>query len=148
MYRLPHREQHPPMQRPVDGCTARYVPAADGDVGATLDEPEQVRQHGRIVRPVDVHRDDDVVALVEGDGEALPVRRAEPALAGADDELDLPEVGRRGLDQLRSAIRAVVVDHQHVGSRNRVANGAEQAAHVVSLVVRRQDDHRAHDGAG
>ena len=47
---------------------------------------------------VDVHRDDHVVALVEGDGEAVAVGAAEALLAGAAQQLDLAELRRRLLD--------------------------------------------------
>ena len=130
------------MQRPVRRRPARDVARPDDGVGTGVDQGEHLREHRRVVGEVDVHRHDHVVALVEGDGEAVAVGAAEALLAGAPQQLDLAQLGRRLLDDRRRAVGAVVVDDQHVGVGQRLAHPGEQRRHVLALVVRRQHDDR------
>ena len=96
---------------------------------------------------VDVHRHDDVVALVEGDGEALPVGAAEALLAGPAKSLIWPELGGRLLDELGGAVGAVVVDDQDVGVGDARRGQPTGGGDVLALVVGRQHDDRPVGGS-
>ena len=135
----PSRQQAA-VPRPVGGGAAGHVARPDHGIRAGVDQGEHLGEHRRVVGEVDVHRDDDVVALVEGDGEAVAVGAAEALLARTPQQLDLAELGRRLLDERGRAVGAVVVDDEHVGVGQRPAHGGEQHRHVLALVVRRQHD--------
>jgi len=129
--------------RPVDGVATGHVTGADHGVGAGVQQAQQLGQDGRVVGEVDVHRHDDLVALVEGVGEAGPVRAAEALLAGAPQELDLPQVGGDLLDGVPGPVGTVVVDDEDIGGRRTGPNGRQQRPDVLPLVVGRDHDDRA-----
>ena len=149
MYRFPHRDSN-------RRCSGQSTVAPPGTYREpiTASAPASIRRSSSgstrgIVGEVDVHRHDDVVALVEGDGEALAVGAAETLLARPAQQLDLTVVGRHLLDQGGGAVRAVVVDDEDVGVGDGRAHGPQERGHVLPLVVRRQDDDRArHRRAG
>ena len=135
------------MQRPGDRRPAGHVSRPDHRIGPRAERGEQCGDRRRVVGEVDVHRDDRLVALVEGHGEPLPVGAAETLLARSAQELDLAELGGRLFDEGRRAVWAVVVDDQQIGVGDARPHRGEQARHVLGLVVRRQDDDRAHGSA-
>ncbi len=93
---------------------------------------------------VGIHRHDRLVALVEGSGEAVSIRRAETELAGPAKHLDPTELRGGPLGECCSAVGAVVVDHQHVGIGHRLAHGAQEPDDVLGLVEGRQHDDGTH----
>jgi len=76
---------------------ARRVARTDHEVRRAIDDrPDDVRQDGRIVRPVGVHLEDDRRTSVERDLEAVEVGPTEPLLGRAMTHAD-PGVGGRQL---------------------------------------------------
>jgi hypothetical protein len=132
--------QQSAVPRPVDCGAAADVARADHGVGASIDQSQQLAEYRWVVREVDVHRHDHVVALVESQCEALPVGAAQPLLAGAAQQLDLPEFAGDLLDQVAGAVGAVVVDDDDVNVRLRRADRGQQRPDVLTLVVRGEDD--------
>ena len=81
---------------------------------------------------VDVHRHDDVVAVVEGVLETGPVGAAEALLARPAQHRDLPQLGAELGDHVASAVRAVVVDDEHVGIGDRLPAPRGAASRTLS----------------
>src|SRR4051812_25719124 len=96
-----------------------------------------------LVGAVGVHLTDHVVPGLEGDPEAMAVRRAEAALLRPMDHLDSRVAGGQLVGQLPGAVRGVVVDDEHVQIGLRLAEATDDPAQVVGLVVRRHH----HDAA-
>ena len=97
-----------------------------------------------LVRAVGVHLTDDVVAGLERVGEAVTVRRAEPALVDPVQHVHL-RVGRRQVvGDPAGAVRGVVVHDQHVHVGPGGAQPLEDPGDVVGLLVGGDDHDHAH----
>jgi hypothetical protein len=76
--------------------------------------------------------------------DAAPVRPPEPAIAIVDQQAHAGKPGGVGRHQVRRAIRAAIVDHDHlVGDRQRIDRARhvlERLEDVLGLAVRRDDD--------
>ena len=88
-----------------------------------------------------------VVAALEAPGEPGPVGGAEALLRRPSQHRDPPSSRAGRLGQVGGAVRAAVVDHQHVGRRaRRPGPAAEDVGDVLGLLVGRDHDQRAHTG--
>ena len=128
------------MQRPVHDADAVQVARADDDVvvGGGRDERRQVLG---IVRQVGVHLADEVdVGLRDRLLQAVDIRAAEPALAGAVHDLDAAGIlDRQRIGDRAGAVRRSIVDDQHAETGVR-EHAAREQRQVVALVVGRDDD--------
>ena len=143
----PTREQ-PAMERPVGDRSAADIPRSECDVMTSGECPDQIRNCGRIVGQVDVHRHDDVIALIESSLHCVAVRAAETHLGLAMKHLHHAHLGRELFRQITRTVRTVVVDNQDCGVRYRFANTSQEQLDVVALVVRRSDDQNGHGRRG
>jgi len=96
------------------------------------------------VRQVGVDLDEPLVAPLEADPEAVPVRVAEAVLAGPHDHLDASELladlaGERG-----GAVRAAVVDHEDVDLGSGRPDPVQDLADVGRLLVGGHHDEGPH----
>src|SRR6266704_653686 len=84
--------------------------------------------------------DEHAVPAGQAPAEAGDVRGAETRLARAMQHMDVRIAGRELVGDLASAVRAVVVDDEHVSGGNGGSDPAHDRLDVVALVVGRDDD--------
>ena len=121
-----------------------HVARTDREVGALLDRGDQLGKHGGVVREVGVHLDHHVVATRQPDAEPGSIRGAEAGLRPPTQHLDAAEVDVELLGAVGGAVRAAVVDDEHVGVGERDACTLEHVVDVLDLVVRRYEHENAH----
>jgi hypothetical protein len=92
---------------------------------------------------VAVHREDEVGVVIEGVAKAREVRAAESQLSGAAQQVQPGLVLTGALDEIARAVRAVVVDDEHLDRGVAREDVGRERQDVLGLVVARQD----HDGA-
>ena len=81
-------------------------------------------------------------------GAGRPVRRAEPLLVIAADDLDVAEVVRRVVGKVGGAVGAAVVDDEDVGVGRHLPHRPDQCLDVVGLVVGGHHHRDTHDRPG
>ena len=96
------------------------------------------------MREVGVHLDQHVVAAGEAHDEAGAVRRAEPGLAAAAQDIDRAELDVELLGAIGGAVGTAVVDYEDVGVGQRLTRTPENVLDVLDLVVRGQHHEDAH----
>jgi hypothetical protein len=120
---------------PVAHGSTGNPPGADHEVGTGARERDHGREVGRIVRAVGIDLDDEVVATLSRDGEAREVGAAEPVFRGAVQHGDGGVGCGRGIHEVARAVRAAVVDDEHVGLGYGGAHSREKARDALDLVV-------------
>ena len=91
---------------------------------------------------VGVHLDDHVVAALESDREACPVRGPEAALRRPTQDVDVAELASDRLGKVTRTVGAVVVDDEHMCAGDRVMDAPQDVVKVRGLLVGRDDDQR------
>jgi len=99
-----------------------------------------------LVGTVGVHFDQDVVTGLQPPLEAGNVSRAQAFLALAVQDMDLGIVGGKAVGKLPGAVRAVVINHQHVRRRNSLPKALERLGQRFQFVVGGNDRKDAHKG--
>ena len=107
---------------------------------AAVEHPPQVLGS---VRPVGVHLDERVVALLERPGEPVEVGRAQTLLAGAVEDVDLVVGLGQLVGELAGAVGRVVVEDADVDLGDGTPDPLEDRREVLALVVGRDE----HDNA-
>ncbi|MEZ5786305.1 MAG: hypothetical protein R3D62_07490 [Xanthobacteraceae bacterium] len=104
------------------------------DIGPGIEQGEQSRYFGGVVREIGVHGDDPRVAPLARMHPAEPMRRADPEPAGSSNDAD--PIGSRltGLNLLSRAVRGVIVDDHDVGFDRKREDGVDQITDRVAFV--------------
>ncbi len=99
---------------------------------------------------VGVHLHEHVVATMHTPGETVPVGRTEPCLRRTAEQLDAAyvELAGQALHHRRSAVRASVVDDEHLGPRHGGQDRGDHRADVGRLVVGGDDYQRSQHSVG
>ena len=119
VFRCVIRHQHTP-DRPVDDVDAGDIPRADGSCLAPSDSGGVIEFHevGRIMREIQVHLEDKVIAVIDRPFESGDISRAETQLALAFDDVDASGILLHLLfDDGGGAVGRIVVDDKYVKVR-------------------------------
>ncbi len=98
------------------------------------------------MRAVRVHLHDDVIAALQGPGEARDVGLAQPGFLGPVHDVHVRIGLSELLSQVARAVRAVVIDDQQVRVWRRLPDPPCHDLKVLPLVVRRHHDEHSTGG--
>ena len=149
-----HAQEHPRQEMP-EPCQEQAVQTPAGEAV----RPEVARGHdhvyavgvrgqqagkvGRAVRKVGVQRDEEVIPLVVGVGDAGTMRAADAELASSMDHRDPTVLAREPVERRAGAVGRAIVDEENVRVQWESLELRAEPLDVAVLVVGRHEDEQA-----
>jgi hypothetical protein len=93
------------------------------------------RQVAGVVAEIGIHRDRDVIALVQGEAQSGEDGGPQAQLAGPMEHEDARISPRQLVGQVAGAVGRIVVDDKDIGRGDRLLDAAQQGFEVVALLV-------------
>ena len=140
---MPEPRQEQALRTPTGKTVGLEIPGAHDDVDAGGVRGEKAGKVARAVRKVGVQRDEEVVSLVVGVGDADLMRAADPELALSMDHGYPWVLAREPIERLAGAVGRTVVDEQDLGRERQREELRAQPLDVAVLVVGRHEDQAA-----
>ncbi len=136
--------QQTPVNRPIHRSTTSHVARSHHGVGAGIDGAQHARNHRRVVREVDIHRDHHVDVGGQHVRETMAVSVAETLFTRTMQHVDVPELEGALVGDPPRPIGTVVVGDHDANVGKHLTKPSHHRPQILGFVVRGQHHRDRH----